>query len=165
MKSINLELKLHCILTKKVMNTKPYTVVSHFSHSKPETNKKRIVNLDTQGNATLKMKDVNVDDSSSLCVQIFIHRKLLSDKHVGTVNVRVSDLVSSTRVKYELIGMSSRKHRNNNGVLEVSAVVLPRYVKPELEFKRVIGFAIGNDIGLFKTVPSFRTPLVSLNWC
>ncbi|KAK9741086.1 hypothetical protein RND81_03G080500 [Saponaria officinalis] len=175
MESTSQELSLNCILSTHDHLKKTYIMVTLF-HGCSSKYEKRQADLDAKGNAKFQFKDVNVK-TAYLQFQVFTHRWLLSDKHVGDVNVLVSDLMSSQILteqplfaSYEL-GKTSKKGKDCYLKLmcrlssreKDSTAVVSRDEKRKVVSKHDAA-GIGNDIALFKTVPSFRTPLVSLIW-
>ncbi|KAK9668796.1 hypothetical protein RND81_13G087200 [Saponaria officinalis] len=121
MKTTSLELQLHSNLYKD-MKLKSYVVASllYDHRSKSE---KLIANVDKRRYVKLQFRDVNVNDSATLCLQVFISRNsLLLDVLIGTLNVRVSDLILLVTPQcsgtYEFATLWSRK--TNSNVIEFS---------------------------------------------
>ncbi|KAK9748198.1 hypothetical protein RND81_02G042600 [Saponaria officinalis] len=171
MESKTQEFSLNCILLSTKNMKKSYYIIATLFHGGSSKFEKHVSKLDTTANIDFKFKDVNVE-TAYVRFQVFIHRNLLSNKHVGDVNVLVSDLVlageqsSSSSVMYDLGGKSSKK-----GSLKLSYTLssnvgkeMPRTVVPKVVESKRQSAAIGNDIALFKTLPSYCTPFVSLGW-
>ncbi|KAK9668797.1 hypothetical protein RND81_13G087300 [Saponaria officinalis] len=103
------------------MKLKSYVVVSllydHISKSE-----KLIANVDKRRYVKLQFRDVNVNDSATLCLQVFIRRNSLSDTLIGTLNVSVSDLMLSAtpegRGTFDFATLWSEK--TNKSVIEFS---------------------------------------------
>ncbi|KAK9666437.1 hypothetical protein RND81_14G184900 [Saponaria officinalis] len=148
-----------------------YIIVTLF-HGCSSKFDKYSADVDAKGIAKFQFKDVNVE-SDYLRFQVFTHRKLLSDKHVSDINVQVSELMSSQvlpgqplSATYELDKASNKakkRYLKLSYELKDSAAVALGKEKPKVESEHVAD-AIGNDIALFRTLPSFRTPIVSLTW-
>ncbi|KAK9669615.1 hypothetical protein RND81_13G143700 [Saponaria officinalis] len=145
------------------MKTRPY-IIATLIHGCSSKFEKHVADVDAKGNFNFHFKNINVE-SARLRLKVHIHRKLLSDKQVGDVNVLVSDLILAggkpSLAKYEL-GKGPRKGKNvylklsyklSSHVTYVPADV-SSHRKSELESKR-LGPAIGNDIALLASFQVF----------
>ncbi|KAK9748199.1 hypothetical protein RND81_02G042700 [Saponaria officinalis] len=169
MKSTNLKLDLNCIFYEEKMKMKSYIIVTLFHGFNSSKFNKHIANIDSNGNTVLHFKGVDIE-RASIRIQVFNQRNFLPDKHVAKVDGRVSELVPLGAVGDR--GMS----QDGPAMFEIgTSFFKPKRRVLKLSYKLSIdeddlidvkdkSTMIGNDIGLFKTVPSFRTSLVSLNW-
>ncbi|KAK9741087.1 hypothetical protein RND81_03G080600 [Saponaria officinalis] len=116
---------------------------------------------------------------SNVLLFVFNQRNFLPDKHVAKVDGRVSELVSLGATgdrKINQDGLAMFKLRTSfckpkKSVVKLSyklsihekdlEEVVPSYKKSEVKSKGT-GAVIGNGIGLFTTISSFRTPMIFL---